>query len=269
MALISGSCWKYTNHGIHLFVQPRLAFLICLALAGAGYAQPAGPAAALLDRAATKAREAGTIRAEGVTVVEYLSGEPRDPATVHSRILSQDGPRGQARLDITGEHPLVRICGGLVRPIRTNYFGDTHEVVIRGSNQVSPCRSIIGEWPPLPGTLRGVKFDGTKRITIDGKEQECSVLTGKFVVPSQSAVGPRSLCVDPNTGAILWYQSERTVIGETASAPGVRVRETTTFSNIEYGVSLTDADFTFRIPAGASSARSDDERIIWPREYAK
>jgi outer membrane lipoprotein-sorting protein len=257
--------------GIYLVMTRQIAALCCLSAALVS-AQAPDPAA-LLDRAAAKMREATTFRMAGVTVIESLSKPDAAPDTIRFRLLAKDRPN-MARLDLLGEHPASRVCGG---PKSFTYFEETNEVFTeKYATLPTYCYLTFAEWARLPDALSGVKLGGTRRVAIQDEERECTVVSGQgpaqapatgnlvavglpvLVVGARSTSG--SLCIDPGTGDVLWYQVERTLSGNE------RVRETTTFSHFEYGAVVTPEDFEVEVPADAKESRNARGRIPWPQE---
>jgi hypothetical protein len=176
-----------------------------------------------------------------------------------------------ARLDIVGDLPASRVCGG---PKPLTYFEYANEVFV-SYDVPTACYSTIAEWPKMPESLTEVKLGGTKRITIEGEQRECTVVSGqipgptarpspllaalpRLSVPGVPEAGLRSLCVDAGTGDVLWFQTERTIDGE-------QVRETTTFSHFEYGAEVGVEDFEVDVPADAIRSLNGRDRMIWPR----
>jgi hypothetical protein len=124
-------------------------------------------ASALIARVSETARSATGWYLEGQTTIERLGGpaSAMRPETVSFRLFDRfDRNNSRARLEATGDHPVIRVCNGM----QATMFPDRKEYFVVSDPRIGPCRAVIGEWPILAVALKSFVVVGKDRLVEDG-----------------------------------------------------------------------------------------------------
>lgn len=105
------------------------------------------------------------------------------------------------------------------------------------------CSPIVGDWKSLPITLKSLELAGHRKLEIGGKTIDCQMVRGKSEAkPPLSGEIKRELCVDANSGLIVWEEEKFS-----------GARRTYTYTKIDRDIVMAADVFMPVLPPGSQS----------------
>lgn len=210
-----------------------MRLLFSLALAYCCFAENRKDAAALVQAVADMASSTKTWRIEG----SVEDSEYKPPATFS---LFMRAPAEVRFEENNSRIPAIIVCDTANAWV---YSPPLNRYRMQPASESTLCSPIVGDWKSLPITLKSLELAGHRKLEIGGKTIDCQMVRGKSEAkPPLSGEIKRELCVDANSGLILWEEEKFS-----------GARRTYTYTKIDRDIVMAADVFMPVLPPGSQS----------------